>query len=94
MLKFLAFVFAFVIFPQLAKANADVLPTYKQAEWLNLLHYKNGQSLVNKDSSFFVSKYGNKNPAAEYYTLLSKLKANNVEKITFIVFFLQEVISY
>ncbi len=39
---------------------------FNSLEWHNLLHYNNGKSAINEDSTFFLSPDGYKNPKSEY----------------------------
>ena len=45
---------------------------YNNVEWLNLLHYHKGKSVINSDSTFFLSNVGYKDAKEEY---LATLKA-------------------
>ncbi len=46
---------------------------YHSKEWLNLLHYHNGRSVINPDSTFFLSEEGYKNPKAEYIATVTAI---------------------
>ena len=45
---------------------------YNSLEWHNLLHYINGGSAINKNSTFFLSPDGYKNPKAEYIATIKE----------------------
>lgn len=55
---------------------------YYENTWKRLLHYNNGKSIVNKKSSFFLSKDGYNNPKEEMFALVDKIfdqsKKNNI----------------
>jgi hypothetical protein len=56
-------------------ADTDVsYKPYNDPEWLNLLHYDGGVSLIDKDSDFFLSTTGYKNPEQEYKKTLDLLQ--------------------
>ena len=62
-----------------ASANTDILyQPYNDIEWLNLLHYDKGVSLIQKDSDFFLSDVGYKNPEQEYKKTLRLLLDKNL----------------
>lgn len=46
---------------------------YYEENWKRLLHYSNGKSIVNKHSSFFISKNGYKNSKDEMLALVDKI---------------------
>lgn len=73
-MKKLISVFAFIIYPLSIFANTDIFYPYQDQQWLNLLHYKKSKSLINKNSSFFISKNGYKDPKSEYFATLEQLK--------------------
>ena len=50
--------------------------TYSSVEWKNLLHYDNEKSVINKESNFFLSSDGFKNPQAEYLATLKAITEN------------------
>lgn len=50
--------------------------TYNSVEWKNLLHYDNEKSVINKESNFFLSSDGFKNPQAEYLATLKAITEN------------------
>ena len=55
-------------------ASTDFLhQPYNDIEWLNLLHYENKVSLIDKNSDFFLSEQGYKNPQLEYEKTLELL---------------------
>ncbi len=58
-----------------AFADTDVFYNpYNDQEWLNLLHYENGVSLIHKNSDFFLSDIGYKSPEQEYKKTLELLQ--------------------
>ena len=68
-------VFALVMIHGLAWANTDLIYPIKDIEWLNLLHYSGSKSQIDKDSDFFLTKTGYKNPKAEYIATAQALVA-------------------
>ena len=50
---------------------------YNNQTWKRLLLYSNGKSIVNKKSSFFISKKGYKNPKEEMFVLVDKIFDNS-----------------
>jgi len=46
---------------------------YKYQEWSNLLHYDKKKSVINSNSTFFLSNDGYKNPKSEYITTIKAL---------------------
>ena len=58
----------------------EVYPAYKTSQWQNLLHYHNGQSVINKSSDFFLAKDGYKNPKAEYIATLKAFSDDDVSE--------------
>ena len=75
-MKKLLFVSVFAMLISLkAVAGADIsYKPHEDVEWLNLLHYENGVSLIHKDSDFFLSDNGYKDPEQEYKKTLELLK--------------------
>lgn len=60
-------------------AGTDFLyQPYNDIEWLNLLHYESGVSLIDKNSEFFLSEQGYKNPKIEYEKTLELLQDNSL----------------
>ena len=57
---------------ELVKKITDSSLYYEQT-WKRLLHYSNGKSIVNKNSTFFLSKNGYKNPKEEMFSLVDKI---------------------
>lgn len=53
---------------------------YNNVEWLNLLHYYKGRSVINPDSTFFLSKVGYKDSKAEYIATVETIlnKSNKI----------------
>ncbi len=45
---------------------------YKSSDWHNLLHYEKGKSVIDKNSAFFLSPEGYKNPKAEYIATIKE----------------------
>lgn len=58
------------------KPHYEMSDIFFQPEWLNLLHYHNGKSVINADSNFFLSSFGAVNPQAEYEATLNGLFDN------------------
>lgn len=53
---------------------------YNSLEWHNLLHYINGESAINKNSTFFLSSDGYRNPKAEYVATINEIfNSNNID---------------
>ena len=53
---------------------------YNSLEWHNLLHYINGESAINKNSTFFLSSDGYKNPKSEYIATINEIfNSNNID---------------
>ncbi|MDR2413286.1 MAG: DUF4105 domain-containing protein [Rickettsiales bacterium] len=57
-----------VSFDSLIKAQI-----YETAEWKNLLHYSGGRSVIDSQSSFFLSDTGYKDPKAEYVETIRQM---------------------
>lgn len=55
-------------------SNPDV---YVSDVWKNLLHYDGDKSVINKDSNFFLSPKGYKNPKEEYLVVLKAITDEN-----------------
>lgn len=51
---------------------------YIAEEWLNLLHYDNQASVIDANSTFFLSKEGHINPKAEFEANLAAFEQKNV----------------
>lgn len=74
-MKYFLSVFALVMIHGLAWANTDFIYPTKDIEWLNLLHYSGSKSQIDKNSNFFLSDTGYKNPKAEYIATAQALVA-------------------
>lgn len=61
-------------FEQLKELSSSEI--YNSIEWKNLLHYDNGKSVINKESNFFLSSDGFRNPRTEYLATLKAMLAN------------------
>ena len=60
--------------------SAHTLPEndiHNNVEWLNLLHHNKGKSVINSDSTFFLSKDGYKDAKAEYIATVETLLNKN-----------------
>ncbi|GMO56432.1 MAG: DUF4105 domain-containing protein [Rickettsiales bacterium] len=56
--------------------KADDLQTYKKTEWLLLLHYKDGESVIT-DTRFFLSPNGKTNPSDELNATITSFYEGN-----------------
>lgn len=76
-MKYFISVFALTLIPGLLWANTDFVYPEKNTEWLNLLHYSGSRSQIDKESDFFLSDTGYKNPKDEYIATIHALVAPN-----------------
>ncbi|MCM1294478.1 MAG: DUF4105 domain-containing protein [Muribaculaceae bacterium] len=58
--------------------NTGVAMPYDSDIWKNLLHYDKGRSLINSDSSFFLSGNGYKLPESEYFETINQLQNSDL----------------
>lgn len=57
--------------------NIPVDSIYNSLSWKNLIHHNEGKSVINSDSTFFLSKDGYKNAKAEYMVTVTTLLDRN-----------------
>ncbi len=67
----------FYVYDKSASLSSQTI--YESQEWKNLLHYDGNKSVINSDSTFFLSPEGYNNPRAEYLATLKAMSDSDVQ---------------